>query len=99
MFGKGHIGSDVRARDVRMDGKAFAKVIKEAGVMSKTLDTTRVDLCFTKSCDKVRPAATSGDLCLHTQTSAPCLCAPVAPMSAASRRVQLSSPTTKGTTC
>jgi hypothetical protein len=53
MFGKGQIGSDIKPRDVRMDGKAFAKVIKEASLMGKALDPTRVDLCFTKCTDKV----------------------------------------------
>ena len=54
LFGKGHSADSVVPKDVRMDSHAFAKLIKEAGLMHKGLDSTRVDLCFTKSADKVR---------------------------------------------
>lgn len=53
LFGKGHAGAGVKAARVRMDGKAFAKLLKEAGCMGRGLDATRVDLCFAKACDKV----------------------------------------------
>jgi p25-alpha len=43
----------VRTSDIKMDSKAFAKTMKEAGVMDSRLNTTRVDLCFTKAADKV----------------------------------------------
>jgi p25-alpha len=47
----------MRAADIKMDSKAFIKLMKEAGVMdSRNLNTTRVDLCFTKAADKVRVA-------------------------------------------
>jgi p25-alpha len=54
LFGKGHLGPDVRTSDIKMDSKAFAKTMKEAGVMDSRLNTTRVDLCFTKAADKAR---------------------------------------------
>lgn len=52
MFGKGRADTDVCPRAVRMNGKAFAKLIREAGVSGRGLDATRVDLCFAKCCDK-----------------------------------------------
>ena len=42
------------ALQVVMDSKGFAKLCKESKIMSGRLDLTRVDLCFTKCCDKVR---------------------------------------------
>jgi hypothetical protein len=53
MFGKGRTAADVNPRTVRMNGKAFAKLIRESGVLGRGLDATRVDLCFARSCDKV----------------------------------------------
>ena len=38
---------------VVMDSKGFSKLCKESKIMSGRLDLTRVDLCFTKCCDKV----------------------------------------------
>eukprot|EP00892_Ulva_mutabilis_P010007 jgi/Ulvmu1/7379/UM036_0039.1 len=53
VFGKGSRGANVAPEDIRMDSKAFAKLMKDAGVMYGKLNLTRVDLCFTKCCDKV----------------------------------------------
>lgn len=53
MFGRGHIGTDVHPCAIRMNGKVFAKLIREAGVLGRGLDATRVDLCYAKCCDKV----------------------------------------------
>jgi hypothetical protein len=55
LFGKGILEPGMRAKDVRMDSKAFAKLMKEAGVMEGRLNLTRVDLCYAKCCDKARP--------------------------------------------
>jgi p25-alpha len=54
LFGKGRAGGEVQPRDVRMDGAAFAKAIKEAGLGGKGIEATRVDLCFAKCCEKAR---------------------------------------------
>ena len=70
LFGKGHAGADLRAERVRMDGKAFAKLIKESGCMGRGLDATRVDLCFAKACDKVRACSTLDTKQITANTSA-----------------------------
>lgn len=59
VFGKGTLPHEMRPGEIRMDSKAFAKLMKEAGVMEGKLNLTRVDLCFTKCCDKVRLALAS----------------------------------------
>lgn len=65
MFGKGH-RVIMTVDDVRMDSKSFAKLMKEAGVLHGKLNLTRVDLCFTKCCDKVSQIATSQTVFLHS---------------------------------
>jgi p25-alpha len=57
VFGKGQAAADqaaVKPKAVLMDSKGFAKLCKESKIMSGRLDLTRVDLCFTKACDRVR---------------------------------------------
>lgn len=53
LFGKGLLPKGVKISTIKMDSKAFSKLMKEAGVMVGKLDLTRVDLCFTKCCNKV----------------------------------------------
>lgn len=52
-FGKGVHQASIALDKVRMDSKAFAKIMKDAGVMCGKLNLARVDLCFTKCYDKV----------------------------------------------
>jgi p25-alpha len=57
VFGKGAAvmaEAERRPSAVVMDSKGFAKLCKESDIMGSRLDLTRVDLCFTKACDKVR---------------------------------------------
>lgn len=53
VFGKGNRGSKIASEDIRMDSKAFSKLMKDAGLMYGKLNLTRVDLCYTKCCEKV----------------------------------------------
>lgn len=53
LFGK-RAEAHVKGKDVVMDGRAFAKLAKEAGLLDGKLDATRVDLTFAKCADKVR---------------------------------------------
>ena len=57
VFGKGAAMAEQAAADpgsVLMDSKGFAKFCKESRLMRGRLDLTRVDLIFTKFCNKAR---------------------------------------------
>ena len=57
VFGKGAAVAEQAADDpsgVMMDSKGFAKFCKESRIMRGRLDLTRVDLIFTKFCNKAR---------------------------------------------
>jgi p25-alpha len=77
VFGKGAsvmAEATRRPSGVLMDSKGFAKLCKESDIMGGSLDLTRVDLCFTKACDKVRRllCASRSFAMRHTPGSALC---------------------------
>lgn len=53
LFGKGLLPKGVKVSQIKMDSKAFAKLMKDAAVMEGKLDLTRVDLCYAMCCNKV----------------------------------------------
>jgi hypothetical protein len=67
LFGKGLLPQGAKVSKVKMDSKAFAKLMKEAGMMEGKLNLTRVDLCFTKFCNKV--CFIMALLCMYRQDS------------------------------
>ena len=74
VFGKGPAAADqavAKPKAVVMDSKGFAKLCKESKIMSGRLDLTRVDLCFTKCCDKARASSLQpvGFCLMRRQTS------------------------------
>lgn len=69
LFGKGLLPKNVNVSQIKMESKAFAKLMKEAGVMEGKLNLTRVDLCFTKCCSKASSYCTTKICVPHVMSS------------------------------